>query len=1049
MEDIPDKIDYNHHVKPILSDRCYQCHGPDEETRKAGLRLDIEKEAFKRLESGKKAFVKHSPGKSEAIHRLVSDDPDYQMPPPESKLSMSNEEVAILVKWLDQGAEWKPHWSFIPVGEVDVPDVTDEYVAVNPVDNFIIQKLTSHDLSPNSEADKERLLRRVTMDLTGLPPTIEEIDAFIADNSESAYEKVVDRLLASDAHAERLTMEWMDVARYSDSHGVSFDGSRNSWPYRDWIIDAFKSNMPYDEFMTTQIAGDLLDDPTIDDLIATSFYRMGQLEASAGSIAEEFRIEYVAERTGLTGTAFLGLTVECARCHDHKFDPISQKEYYQLSAFFNTTTEMGLGPTDDDRPPTLQLFKPEERVAIDSIQELMACVEQDIALRQEELEAIVTFINNTAPETEMPGLVDSVAFDAITDFKKKKKKKKKDAEDKFEDIKIVDGSEEIEATLGVTAEPGKHGTAACFDEEYDYISIKGEEGFEMNEAFSVSAWIHTIQSEYGPSQTIIGNSKHYGADYRGWDLWLDSSRHLHARLIHRLPDDFIEVQSRQIIQADDWVHTGFTYDGTGKAEGLELYVNGSRITDTVLADCLTRTIVPIDDYTMEPDSTSIRIGKSYRLWTYDIGMFKGSIDEVRIFDREVSEVDMARLGESEQTFSRDQQYWHRVQQDEQWLSLQDSLAALRGLKRLVLDSVEEIMVMQEMAQPRPTYLLERGLYNEHGEQVNTGTPEYVLPFGDEYPQNRMGLAMWLTDPANPLTARVAINRYWQLIFGKGLVRTAEDFGNQGESPTHPELLDWLAGEFVQSSWDLRHMIKLMVMSATYRQSSHADERTYRIDPENTLYARGPSYRWPAEFIRDNALASSGLLIDSIGGPPVKPYQPDGLWLELAETSYDLASYEKDTLDALYRRSLYTFQRRFSPPPFMSVFDASDREICRMRRELTNSPLQSLFLLNDPQIVEAARILAERVACEADEPEEQIELSYRLCTSVRPTDDKMDILKDLYAAALDNYCNNDADADSLLMIGDRPWDQSLDKSQIAALTIVSSTIINSDDTYMKR
>ncbi len=454
MDDLPEIVDYNFHVKPILADRCYQCHGPDENTRMGGLRLDIEEEAFAKLSSGNTALVKGNAGRSEIFHRILSEDPDMLMPPPDSKLTLTNAEKATIIKWIEQGAEWKQHWSFIDVERPDVPESIDEWEQVNSIDNFIQDKLQSVNMTPNPEAEKERLLRRVTMDLTGLPPTIEEINAFINDESTDAYEKVVDRLLSSSAHAERLAMEWMDVARYADSHGVSFDGARNSWPYRDWLIDAFKDNMPYDRFVTEQVAGDLLEDPTIQQQVATSFYRMGQLEVSQGSIPEEFRVEYVAERTALTGTAFLGLTVGCARCHDHKFDPISQKEFYQLSAFFNTTEEMGLSPTDDDRPPVIYLFDSTEQVMLDSLDAAIAGAEK--RYKQAEVEAIRAYASTfelpeTAPEAKW-----SFSFDTIDKREKKKKKFDKKAKDEFEEVKFLDNDTIAEAKLGVTLVEGKY-----------------------------------------------------------------------------------------------------------------------------------------------------------------------------------------------------------------------------------------------------------------------------------------------------------------------------------------------------------------------------------------------------------------------------------------------------------------------------------------------------------------------------------------------------------------------------------------------------------------
>ncbi|WP_296699628.1 DUF1553 domain-containing protein [Algoriphagus sp.] len=1073
--DLPDQIDYNFHVKPILADRCYACHGPDEGSRKAGLRLDVEEEAFLKLASGNRAFSKGNLNRSEVFHRMISLDPETIMPPPESNLYLSPKEIATIAKWIEQGAEWKEHWSFIEVESPEVPEIDKDWKRNNSIDNFIQSELIRQSLEPNPQADKERLLRRVTMDLSGLPPTIQEIDDFLKDDSKDAFEKVVDRLLSSQEHAERLTMEWLDVARYADSHGVSFDGYREMWPYRDWVIEAFKGNMPYSDFITKQVAGDLLPNATAEDKLATAFYRLNPMEASAGSIQEEYRVEYVAERTATTGTAFLGLTVGCARCHDHKFDPISQKNFFQLSAFFNSVDEFGLGPTDLNRPPTLLLFKDKQKQTLDSLDQMIR--EKEEALKKLQASDIKDYVADISKVGTFENEIGTFSFETKEKIKRERKEdnpfaeeeaeeyKTKTAKEKakidslkkvaskkkeYEEVLILDQNKISEATLGVELVKGKKGNGVSFDDDYDYVSLNKVGFFDQYESYSTSLWINLKEEEVKHIKNIIGNSTNFGGFYRGWELFLDSANHLSIRLIHRLPDDYIEVITTEQIVPAQWSQVGFTYDGSGQAAGVSLFVNGKKQVIKILTDKLTRSILPIHDYTAKLDTLPLRMGKSYREFSFDPGIFKGQMDEVKLFDRALSEMEMSILGESNpapvSALSKKEYF---LSKEKSAIALRNEIKDLRKKRVSTLGAVQEVMVMEDMPKPRPTYLLKRGIYNDYGEEVKPSTPENVLPFPEEYPQNRLGLAKWLINPQNPLTSRVMINRYWQMIFGTGIVKTSGDFGIQGDLPTHPELLDWLASEFMKSDWDLRKMLKLMVMSATYQQSSFADSEKYEADPDNKFYSRSSSYRLPAEFIRDNALASSGILNKKIGGPSVKPYQPEGLWEELGDFSFRLHSYKQDTVTNLHRRSLYTFTRRFSPAPYMVTFDASNREICITKRVNTNTPLQALNLLNAPQFVEASRFMSERVIKEKESLEERLKLSFRLATGVTPNERLLNTLREHYESAFKHFQENPLLADSLLAVGELPRDIRLDKTQTAAMTVVANSILNFDETYMKR
>jgi hypothetical protein len=1063
-ETLPDIVDYNFHIKPILSDRCYTCHGPDANSRKAGLRFDIEEEAFKKLESGNYAFVKGSISKSEVIQRLLSDDPNIMMPPPDSELMITDREIALIAKWIEQGSQWKEHWSFLALKAPEVPQLNNDWKRNNSIDNYIQNNLLQLGLEPSPETDKEHLIRRITMDLTGLPPTVEEIDMFLNDTSDDAYEKVVDRLLKSDAYAERMTQEWMDVSRYSDSHGVSFDGYRTSWPFRDWVIQAFKNNMSYDTFITHQLAGDLIPDSDEQSKIATAFVRMNPLEGSGGSIPEEFRVEYVNERAGVTGTALLGLTVECAKCHDHKFDPISQKEFYQISAFFNNTMEYGLAPTDSDRAPTLILLDEKEKSQINTYMESLHTEEKEL-----ESGAKVAYANynKPLPKVMVTDPLGYYAFNTIKPYKKeiKKKKKKEEKEDKdkkkekkkeevkkkeYKELQMLDNNKEAEANLKITLTDGKYGKAAYFNEEYDNISLLKIGEFEHYDPFSVSTWINTEKDSIGSSQTIIGNSGTVLQFHRGWELALDSTNHVRVRFIHRLPDEAISVSSLTPIPANQWHQIGFVYDGSKSAKGISVFVNGQKVKTRTDLDQLKRSIIPVN-FDVERDSLPLVVGRSNRLWTEDLGLFRGAIDEIKIYDHQLSQWEMAILGEAEIDENSNEiieEYWFL--KDKSLASKRNKIRNTRVEISKILDSANELMVMEDMKVPRKTYILEKGLYNQYGEVVEPGGIDKVLPYSSDLPKNRLGLAKWLFDEKNPIVPRVAINRYWQMIFGQGLVKTAEDFGSQGERPSHPELLDWLADDFKNNGWDIKRSIKQMVMSYTYKQSSFCTENVRELDPENKYLARSPSYRWPAEMIRDNALKASGLLVEDVGGPSVMPYQPDGLWSEVGMGSKKLSKYKQDKGKNLYRRSLYTFSRRFAPNPTMINFDVTSKEICTIRRTTTSTPLQALTLLNDPQFVEASRVLSEKVQKEfPDSINQQIELAFRRSTGLKPNKEQLNVLIGQYQQSLEQFKKEPILADSIFSVGEWPFDKALSKEKTAAMTLVVSTILNFDESYMKR
>lgn len=739
---LPGEISYNFDIRPILSDKCYACHGPDANKRKAGLRLDIEEDAYKALKDNPDAhaLVPGFPGKSELYLRISSTDTSDRMPPASSNLSaLTNEEINSIKKWILQGAKYEKHWAFTTPRQSQLPEVEDKKWVKNEIDNFILYKLSQKGLKPNDEAEKERLLKRICLDITGLPPSLEMMDGFLGDTSPDAYEKMVDRLLADPAYGEKMAVHWLDLARYADSHGYQDDNLRTQWPWRDWVIHAFNENLPYDKFVSWQLAGDLLPNVTKEQLLATGFNRNHKITEEGGVIEEEYRIEYVTDRTNTFGRALIGVTLECAHCHDHKYDPFSQKEYYQVFAFFNNIQERGLestvgGPETYAKKPLMEI-------------------------RNEDLKGILKFIN-------------------------------------------------------------KQDTS------------------------------HLIVSVMGDSDKV-----------------------------------------------------------------------------------------------------------------------------------------------------------------------------------------------------RPTYILNRGQYDSHGDSVEPGTPKAILSF-DGFQKNRLGLAAWLFDKRNPLTARVFVNQLWQEVFGRGIVRTSSDFGMQGDLPSHPELLDWLAVDFVNHGWDIKYLLKKMVMSATYRQSSVISPEKLKVDPENIYLARGPRFRIPAEFVRDMVLSSSGLLVKTIGGPSVKIYQPDGLWEASTSGRGILASYIQDHGDSLYRRGLYTFIKRTLPPPSMMIFDASNRDQCEVKRSKTNTPLQALIMLNDPAVLEASRVLAANLLKGNGSDKDKITRAFRRIICRMPAEDELKILEEYYLDQQETFRKEKKNAEKILAVGEYPLPASIDEVSLAAMMQVVTAIYNLEEAITK-
>lgn len=1041
---LPEVIDFNYHVQPILSDRCYQCHGPDEKTRKAGLRLDVEAIAFSKLESGKRAFSPGNLYKSESANRIIHQDPEILMPPPESNLSLTNREKAIIFKWIEQGAQWKKHWAFLPPKKQN-PKSTNDTELSNPIDLFIKEKLDREGLDFSPKAPKSLLARRAYLDLTGLPPSTEELDAFLNDNSEKAFENLVDRLLQTDAHAERLALDWMDLSRYADSHGLHADGARTMWPWRDWVLKAFKQNMPYDQFVIWQLAGDLLPNATQEQKLATAFNRNSPMTAEGGVIDEEWRLHYVFDRTETLSTAFLGLTMACAKCHDHKFDPISQKDYYQLTAFFNNIRELGMTGDDGDYGPLLPLTDPMTQKKLDQLNQKMSAIKKDLEITQKQLEDIYQYSEQLAQNTAKTPPTFHAPFEKIADIPKNRHS--------------VDGQKEFYG--GADQKPkivqGIKGNAFEFSQDYDHLHITNKliPNLEWTDPFSLSMWINTNKRKKESSQTLIANSGGKNELWRGWEYYLDDQNRINLRLINVSPSNLIHVRSVDSIPLHQWQSLTLTVDGSGKADGVKMYRNGKTIEKVSVIDNLYKSMLPTRrdrEKGFVNSERNLVVGRSYEGSTGDYGLFSGQLDELQFFEGvltpfEVQSIHEETLGkETPKNWPLLQQ--HLIDKDPKIVQLKKQLQENRKEYLETYTPVQEIMVMREMKTPRPSYLYNRGNYNEPLYTVEAKVPEIFPAMDQKLPKNRLGLSQWLFDPKNPLTARVTVNRYWQMIFGQGLVATPNDFGVQGQLPSHPELLDWLAASFSED-WDLRALIKKMVLSKTYQQQSKSDEIRDQKDPNNLLLARANATRLPAEIIRDNALKISGLLNPKIGGESARPYQPKGLWKEKNNFSTFLLEFEESEGEELYRRGLYTFIRRTSPPPNMLTFDATSREVCTVKRDITSTPLQALVLMNDPQFFEASRVFAERMINSRDLLEEQIGYGFRLATARHPKKEELDILVDLYKNQYQFFRQNQNKAYQLLSVGKNPRDTNIYSVKTAAMTMVANTILNHNETYTKR
>ncbi|MFI4859201.1 MAG: PSD1 and planctomycete cytochrome C domain-containing protein [Phycisphaerales bacterium JB063] len=1002
-------ISYNRDIRPILSDNCFLCHGPDERMRDqtGGLRLDIRDEAI-----AFDAIVPGDPDASLLVRHITSERARTVMPPPSSNLTLTEDEIALLTRWIAEGADYEDHWAFITPQRPAVPEAGAGW-ARNDIDRFIHARLDAEGLAPSEPADKATLLRRVTLALTGLPPTPDEVDAFLADESEDAYENAVDRLLESPRFGEHQSRYWLDAVRYADTHGLHLDNERNVWPYRDWVINSFNQNLPYNDFVEQQLAGDLMPDPTTDQLVASGFIRMNPTTGEGGAIDEEYLVKYAVDRVDTVSTVFLGMTVACAQCHDHKFDPISQREFFELYAYFNSTAEAAMDGNAIAPPPSIRVVTDAQRAEIAALNQQAQTIESQITQRIASIDYHEPADLETRPAPELPAEVVWI-------------------EDDIPAGANPQGNGQNPNWRWVTApdHPVYAGTRATHREApglNQHFFINAADPLIIHEGDTLFAWVYLDPAN--PPETI--QLQFNNGDWNHRAYWGANKAHASNATGHAnheagpLPPTGqwvkLEVPAATVgLNPGDRVH-GWAFTQFGGS----VYYDHAGVS----------TMHPADD----------RYKTSRTLWEV---LAKDDANTPHTIRTTLA------LPMSERTAEQDRavlDYYLRHAHE----ATREQLAPLEAERMQLLTQAQQIeamapttLVAKELDTPRPAHILNRGEYDQPGEVVQRGTPAALPPMPDDAPANRLGFAHWLTNPSHPLTARVTVNRIWQQYFGTGIVETSEDFGSQGAWPSHPELLDWLAVEFIESGWDTKHIHRLIVTSAAYRQTSQVSPRLLEADPDNRLIARGPRYRLDAEVVRDQALFAAGLLVEHVGGPSVKPYQPEGLWEAVGYESSNTVNFVRGNGDDLYRRSLYTFWKRTSPPPSLSMFDAPSRESCTVRRSRTNTPLQALVTLNDIQYVEAARVMAQRVMQEAGNTastQTQIAYAFKLVTSRDAQPRELAVLRSIYDQQLAVFTQDPDAADELLAVGEAPVDDTLPAAQLAAMTLVTNTLLNLDET----
>ncbi len=1148
-------IDFRKQIRPILSNKCFLCHGPDENNRKAGLRLDLKEQAFSELKSGGFALVPGDLEDSQIHYRITTSDEADRMPPSDFDKQLTEEEISLITQWIEQGAPWEQHWAFVTPTRPEIPETSLEEWAQNPVDQFVWARLEEAGLKPTEEAEKHSLIRRLYLDLTGIPPTPQELDLFLNDESEDAYEKAVDRLLLSPHYGEEMARRWLDLARYADTHGYHIDSERHMWRWREWVIDAFNNNKPFDEFTVEQLAGDLFENPTLDQKIATGFNRNHMINYEGGAIPEEYRVQYVFDRVQTLGTTWMGLSLECAKCHDHKYDPISQKEFYQFFAFFNTIPEEGLDGRSGNADPQMKAPKPEQSIQLATYDQKIVDLKDkldrpipELDEAQSKWEAEVTeklqdrwtalepesatsiegatvdilddrsiLVGGTNPAKDVYEVffpetlssVNAIRLEALTheSFDGEGTGRSSNANfvlsefeielhneahpDQINKISLVeayadysqkdldignaiDGSPET--GWGVDGNSLKENRSAIFIPEAPIstgegiqlkIRLKHESSHEGHNIgrFRVSVTNDPTMSPSamgrwylaGPFKAKDGNTAYekafepeeaidLDATYEdGRQKWILPTPMLEDGQIHQLSGSIAATYLHRTITAPS--ERSMTLS-VGSNDAVKIWLNGRVVHDNNVQrgidDQRDNVVLKLDKGENQLLMKVVNYGNQY-------AFFVDKTDEqVGDYPTEIETILTLAEGDRSKAQRKKIQNFYRKTNSPEWKQEKKALVDLQEKRDEFEKSIPTTMVMAEMKDPRETFFLMRGQYDQPSDKVEAAIPAVFPALPEKSQPDRLGLAEWLVNDNHPLTARVSVNRYWQHYFGTGIVKTAEDFGSQGEWPSHPELLDWLAVEFMESGWDVKHIQRLIVTSAAYRQASVITPDRLEADPNNRLISRGPRYRLEAELVRDNALAIAGLLNRRVGGSSVKPYQPEGLWEEVAYGSgFSAQTYEQDEGADLYRRGMYTFWKRQCPPPGMLVFDAPSREVCTSRRELTNTPLQALALMNDPVFLEAARVLAQRMILEGGpSPEERIASAFKRATCRLPSEKETEVLLSVYNAQLEDFKENPEAAAEYVKVGESPIPEGMDQVDLGAWMTVASMILNLDETITK-
>lgn len=1026
------KLSYNKDVRPILAEACFSCHGPDSAARKAELRIDQRDAALRVIKPGQ-------PGDSDFIKRIVSKDPEEVMPPPATKKELKPEQIDVLKRWIAEGAHYEPHWSFITPTRPQQPTVKNTAWVKNPIDAFVLARLEAAGLQPAPQADRRTLARRVALDITGVPPKAELVEEFIADSSANAYEKYIDKLFATQLWGEHRGRYWLDVARYADTHGIHFDNYREMWAYRDWVINAFNKNQPFDQFTLEQLAGDLLPETTLEQRVATGFNRCNITTSEGGTIPEEYYVLYTRDRTDTASQVWLGLTAGCAVCHSHKFDPLTQREFYEMAAFFNNSTQNAMDGNIKDTPPTITVPLMEDRSRLAALVQEVPAAKQAVEERRKAARPLFEeWLATAKPDALGPG-APTEAQVLFAPF----------AEGQGEKIDATVGTEQKSFKLTKTAkwQDGINAGAKALQLQGAAADLGNIGDFRRNQAYSMSVWLKLSPND--SQGAICSRMEDQSKNYQGWDFWVQGRR-IGTHLVHSWPEDALKVVAEAQVKGNEWTHVVVTYDGSGTAAGVKVYYNGAPQKTLVEADKLKTDSSP---------TAPLKIGSRNKSEPLNAA----GLSELRLYHRALAPAEVEGLAKSSRfstilAKAADQRTdaekndlfgWWLGTNDKPFQELTAKASSLETEQAAIKARGTVTHVSQEKSEEAMAYILFRGEYDQRRDPVKPGTPAFLPPMPQNAAKNRLGFAQWLLRADHPLTARVTVNRFWQEVFGNGIVKTAGDFGIAGELPSHPELLDWLAVDFREQGWDVKGFFKQIFLSSTYQQSAVTTAEKQERDPGNRLLARGPRFRMDAEMIRDSALSVSGLLVPKIGGPSVKPYQPGGVWEAVAMIGSNTRDYRRDTGESLYRRSMYTFWKRSAPPAMLEVFNAPNRETCTVRRERTNTPLQALATLNDEQYIEAARQLATLTLKQGgDTFESRINfVSHRILS--RPfRANEIVIVRNSLASLQEFYKSNEEAAKQLVSVGESKPDPSLPAADLAAWTMLSNELLNLDEALNK-